>query len=131
MNVEMEYFANKLKKKQDGFTLVEVLCALGILGIIAIGLFSALGTSLKATSIADEQTTAKNLAESQMEYVKKLEWNPDVYSPDEIPHEYQGYEVTIDPPEILDGRDEDLQKITVKVFYHGEELMKLEGYKLK
>lgn len=126
----MRRFFKKLNCKENGFTLIEVLCALGILGMIAIGLFSALGTSLKTTGIADERATAKNLAESQMEYVKQLEWSNE-YPPAEIPLEYSGYEATIDTPSPVDGRDGALQKITVRVFHHGRELLQLEGYKLQ
>ena len=130
MSIKMRRFIRNLNGREDGFTLIEVLCALAILGMIAIGLFSALGTSLKTTGIADERATAKNLAESQMEYVKQLEW-ANVYSPAEIPTEYSGYEAQIDTPSPVGGRDGDLQQITIKVFHHGKELMQLEGYKLR
>lgn len=126
----MRRFFRQYNSREDGFALIEVLCAIGILGMLAIGLFGALGTSLKTTGISDERATAKNLAESQMEYVKQLEWASE-YSPAMIPPEYSGYEARIDTPSPVDGRDAELQKITVRVFHHGKELMQLEGYKLR
>ena len=57
-------------KNEKGFTLIEVLVALAILGLIAVAFLMALSTASKAIIIADERTTAESLARSQMEYVK-------------------------------------------------------------
>jgi len=66
----------KLIKNERGFTFVEVVIALAILGVIAAGFLMALATASKAIIIADERTTAESLARSQMEYVKKhLRWH--------------------------------------------------------
>ena len=53
-----------------GFTLIEVLIALALMGIIAIAFLSGLSTSSMALIIADEHATAESLARSQMAYVK-------------------------------------------------------------
>jgi prepilin-type N-terminal cleavage/methylation domain-containing protein len=53
-----------------GFTLIEVLIAIAILGTIAITFLGALSTSSMAFIVADERATAQSLARSQMEYVK-------------------------------------------------------------
>ncbi len=140
----MRYIFQKFNNREDGFTLVEVIIALVIMGIIAIGLFSVLGTSFIGTGVADERATAKNLAESQMEYVKGLTWNEaGIYSLDdtEIASEYPGYSASIvsvtyphnyfdeDTQEIK--VDANLQKITISVSHHDEEVLRLEGYKLR
>ena len=44
-----------------GFTLVEVLIALAILGIVAVAFLSALATASTALILADERTTAESL----------------------------------------------------------------------
>jgi len=53
-----------------GFTLIEVLLAIALLGVIAIAFMSALSTASTVLIIADERTTAESLARRQMEYVK-------------------------------------------------------------
>ena len=57
-------------KDQKGFTLIEVVIAIALMGIIAVAILTALGTIYKAIVIADERTTALSLARSQMEYAK-------------------------------------------------------------
>ena len=41
-------------RKQTGFTLLEVLIALSILGVIGVGLLTALNTNARATRILNE-----------------------------------------------------------------------------
>jgi len=48
----------KLRGNETGFTLIETLVALALLGLIAVAFFSALTTAARATFIADEQATA-------------------------------------------------------------------------
>ena len=64
----------KSMRNQKGVSLIEALIALAILGVIAIAFLGGLMTSLKAVSIADERSTAQSLAQSQMEYVKSLNY---------------------------------------------------------
>jgi len=59
-----------LKKNEKGFSLIEVVIALLLMGIIGVALLSGLATASKAIFIADERATAESLARSQMEYVK-------------------------------------------------------------
>ena len=53
-----------------GFTMIEVLIAIAILGIISIGFLGALATTSLSVGRADERTVAESLARKQMEYVK-------------------------------------------------------------
>ena len=125
-------------KNNKGFTFIEVVIALGVLGIIAVGFLSGLGTASKTLSIADERQTANNLAEAQIENVKKQSYdssnNPPQYSlmPD-IPDHYsidQPLAERLDPD--LDGFDDDdgIQKITVTVRHDGKEVLTVEDYKV-
>ena len=57
-------------KSEKGFSLVEVLVALALLGIIGAAFLGSLATASKSILIADERTTAESLARSQMENVK-------------------------------------------------------------
>ena len=117
--------------------MLEVLLSLALIGIVVAGILSALSTSSRATITNDVQTTAQNLAEGQIEYVRNQ-----VYSVDDPPV-YQiladlpaGYTVNctatqVDPEG--DGSDDDdgLQKITVTVDFGGVTATTLETYRVK
>ena len=55
---------------QRGQTLIEVLVALAVLGIVATAFISSMTTASTAMIIADEQTTAESLSRSQLEYIR-------------------------------------------------------------
>lgn len=59
----------------QGYVLVEILIAIALIGIVAVGILSALSTSSKVLIISDERTTAESLARRQMEYVKNQGYN--------------------------------------------------------
>ena len=125
-------------KNEKGFSLIEVLIAIALLGIIAVAFLGGLATASKALVIADERTTAESLARSQMEYVKNQDYdatnNPPQYSLlSNIPGNYT---ITI-IPERLDpngdgtGNDYGIQKITVTVDHQSKlEVIILDGYKV-
>jgi len=58
----------KLSKK--GFTLIELMVAIAILGIAAIGIFQAFTTSFQAMADAKDRTIATNIAQKKLEEVK-------------------------------------------------------------
>jgi prepilin-type N-terminal cleavage/methylation domain-containing protein len=61
-------------KSQKGFSLVEVLVAVAILSLVGVAYMSALSTSSKALLITDEQQTARNIAELQLEEREALSY---------------------------------------------------------
>jgi len=69
----MKRAALKLLGRQKGFTLIEVLVAIAVLGIIAVMFLSATALSSRAVIIANQRATIEGLARSQMEYVKGLQ----------------------------------------------------------
>jgi prepilin-type N-terminal cleavage/methylation domain-containing protein len=64
-------------KGQRGFSLLETLVAVAILGLLGTGLLSALGANAKAAGIIDEQVTATNLAAAYLEALKELPYAED------------------------------------------------------
>lgn len=62
--------------RSRGFTLIEVLIALALMGIIAIAVLGALSTASAALITADKRATAESLARSQMEFVKNQDYSP-------------------------------------------------------
>lgn len=113
-------------KSEEGFSLIEVLVSLLILAIIGLAFLSALATSARATMTMDERTTAKNLACSQMEYVKSQDYEA-VYAPAAIPDDCVGYSASILAEPL---HDPDIQKITVEIEHNGQVVTTFEAYKV-
>ncbi len=130
-------------KSEKGFSLVEVLIAIAILGMISAAFVGALFTAGNILRITDERETAKNLAGAQLEHVFKLPFRDDgVYSENTtITAQYPGF-VLID---YLNGtannkiRGENvtdnsanitLQRITVVVQRNSNNYT-LQGYKVE
>lgn len=128
-----------------GFTLVEIVIAIALLGVIAVAILSALSYASTVLIISDRRATAESLARSQVEYVKNQpyidysESGHGYYDLITIPdgEEYE-LELVIVEQLLQDG----LQEITVIVSYnilrynistHGSEAVQeqftLEGYK--
>ena len=125
-------------KNERGFSLIEVIIALALLGIIAVAFLTALSTASKALFIADERTTAESLARSQMEYVKNQVYD-DINNPPEytlVSDISEGYDIDIsaerlDPNNDGIENDDGIQKITVTISHHDKpEVVILEGYKV-
>ena len=119
-----------------GFSMIEVVIAIALIGVIAVAILSSFSTASMALIIADERATAESLARSQMEYVKNSPYDdvyPPGYSPDlgAVP---DGYDIDIeavrlDPEGDGTGDDDGIQKITVIVSRDGEVKVTLEDYK--
>ena len=114
-------------------TFIETVVALAILGMIGVTFLNGLTTASKAVLITDRQTTAINLAQSQMEWVKNVSYSYDAteYSPAPIPgsKDYIDYSAAISA-QPLNTPDNGIQKITVRVYHSGEPILILEGYKV-
>lgn len=81
-------FSNSVRRpfqgSSGGFTLIEVLVALALFGIIAITFLGGLTTASRAVLTGDVRTTAESLARTQMESIKNQEYIPaDDYDPEE------------------------------------------------
>ena len=130
-----------MKKNEKGLTLIEVIIAVALLGIIVVAFFGALSTASKALFIADEQATAESLARTEMEYVKSVDyvtapWSYQLPSTPPwwdashtLPAGYDNYTVNVSAAP-LPGPDDGIQKITVTVSYLGDMVLTLEDYKV-
>lgn len=116
-----------MKKNERGFSLIEVVIALLLLGIIGVALLSGLATASKAIYIADERATAESLARSQMEYVKKQPYATSYTAPIDAEYTDAGYSAVIADRFL---QDTNIQEITVTVSHHGNVIITLENYKV-
>ncbi|HEX7363601.1 MAG TPA: prepilin-type N-terminal cleavage/methylation domain-containing protein [Dehalococcoidia bacterium] len=128
------------RKGESGFSLIEVVIALGILALVAVIFLVAMSTSSRATIISQERVTSDSLAKSEMEYIKSLEYddtsNPLSYSVDpgiDIP---AGYAINVSAQRLnpdADGTEDDdgLQQITVTITNNGVTVSTLTGYKVR
>jgi prepilin-type N-terminal cleavage/methylation domain-containing protein len=124
---------HRLRKKEKGFALIEVLLALGILAIVGTTFLIGIGVSSKAILVANERTTAESLARSQMEWVKELLYVDEASGYGLGPGlAAAGYTIsTAAFP--LNTPDDGIQRIvvTVKRSGVGEGIIILEDYKVK
>jgi len=131
-------------RSEKGFSLIEVLIALAILGIIAVAILSGLGTTFKAVMVSQERVVVESLAKSQLEYIKAQDYiTAAAYDPDNPEQSYKlidipddliekGYGIAINTPQTisLTGERFELQSITVVVERNGEQMLTIADYKV-
>jgi prepilin-type N-terminal cleavage/methylation domain-containing protein len=117
-------------KSEKGFSLIEVMVALALVGILAVGYLGALTTSIRSAILIDQMDTARVLAQSQMENVKKLNYaTSGVYAPQAISDiDYPGYSAVIAATPAAE-RDNSIQAITVTIIYNGKSVTTLQDCK--
>lgn len=123
----------KHSNHESGITFLETLIALAILGTIAVIFLGGLLTTSKIAYMIDERSTASSLAQLQIEWVKAADYIYDAaqYPTAPIPDDkdYLDYSVIV-TAEALHIPDDGIQKITINVNRRGEQVFKLEGYKV-
>jgi prepilin-type N-terminal cleavage/methylation domain-containing protein len=107
---------------QRGVSLIEVLVAVAILGLISTAYLSALVSSSKTQNVDQTLASAMHLAQSQMEYVMKQPYAVSYASDAAISSKYAGYSVAISANEVNPG-DASLQKIRVTVSHSGRPII--------
>ena len=112
-------------KSEKGMSLIETVVSLGLLGIISVAFLGALSTSSSSRLIADEHATARILAESQMESIKKQTYSFS-YDPVPIPENYPGYSAVVNIDNMRNGN---IQKIPITVRHRNKDVTTLESYK--
>ena len=134
-------------KSNKGFSLIEVLVSLALLGLIAVAFIYGLSTGLKSVTVSEEKVAGESLAKSQVEHIKAQDYIPVAdYNPSDPLKSYElidipaklaaaGYDVEIkppiNPPESISGAEAfELQSITVVVKRNGEGIWAISFYRL-
>ena len=122
-----------------GFSMLEVVIAIALLGIIAVSVLSALQTAALALITADRRATAESIARTQMEWVRYsdyddiLEEGHPEYSPDPqitLPPDFSVVTTAIRLNKDVDPNDDDgIQQITVTVSHQDRIVVTLEDFK--
>lgn len=140
---------------QRGQTLVEVLIAIVILGMVAVPFLTALSVSSRAIMVTDDKAAAESLVRHELEYVKESPYNFTGFSyqipatPDNPPPWdssrialddcYAGYAVNVtgvpinpDTGEALADpkNDQHIQNITVRVYHGNRSVLNMSTYKM-
>ena len=128
-----------LFRKQAGFTFIEIVVALGIMGVITAGLLTALNTNARATRTLDEKIMAANLAAAYVEAIKDAPFAASYSVGDNVSVPFQ-YEVTINTLCSSDATsfgpctgsaNETFQKITIQISREDRPVMSLCSYRTK
>jgi prepilin-type N-terminal cleavage/methylation domain-containing protein len=133
-----------------GFTLVEVLITIALIGAIGVAFFSFMSAATSALIHADERTIAESLARSQLEFVKDQDYveapNGGEATYDEIAPIPYGYTIGSlnhddEPVEDIVGvpwdsgnstavyQDKGLQRIKLVIKHSDKVVITMEGYK--
>jgi len=138
--------SSKLRKTfrggSRGFSMLEVVIAIALLGIIAVSVLSALQTAALALISADRRATAESLARTQMEWIRYSDYDDDLteghpeYSldpqiPSTLPPNFTVVTTAIrlDPDNDGDNDDDGIQQITVTVSHEDIVVVNLEDFK--
>ena len=124
-----------------GFSMLEVVIAIALLGIIAVSVLGALQTAALALINADRRATAESIARTQMEWVRYSDYDDDLaeghpdYSLD--PQITLPPDFSVDTTAVRLNKDENpndddgIQQITVTVSHDGQIEVTLEDFKRK
>jgi prepilin-type N-terminal cleavage/methylation domain-containing protein len=120
------------QKQKYGFSLLEVMIAMGILAIVSVGFLGALSTSSRSAVKVDQIDTGRTIAQAQMEWIKgQVFLSSGQYSLNsDLMEQYPGYSASVVASAPVQ-RDGFIQTLTVTVTLHDQIVATLEDCKTK
>jgi len=122
----------QLAHSKMGFSILEILVAIGILGFIGVTVVQALDTGYRSARTLDEKVTARTLISSHMETIKQLPYAANYPNASEnitIPKQYSvivSTECTNDDTTYQPCTgNETLQRIIVSVLREGRPVLRI------
>src|SRR5262245_20844568 len=88
-----------LVNRREGFTLVEVVIALGLMVTVSIGVAQLFAMAIRAGAGAREQTSTTILATAKLEQLRSLTWAYDSSSPTPQPRSDSTANLSLDVPD--------------------------------
>ncbi len=123
---------------QAGFSLLEALVAVGILGLIGTGILAAIDTNYRSVAILDQKTTGMNLAITHIEFIREAEFAQDYSSAVAsivLPSQYERnihLEYSVDGDNWTEAYSgQTLQRIIVSISQGGKPIYSMCTYKWK
>ena len=113
-------------KCEKGSSLLEVLVALALLGIVSVLFLGSVANSSSARVTADSRVSAKILAESLIDNIKKQSYEPSYDIT--IPPEFAGYSANVTVVSMYNGN---IQKLIIVIDHLGREVLTLESFKVE
>ena len=130
----------RVVQRQEGYSHVEALLTMAILGVFGTGMLGGLMGVTETTPRTDEISTAQNLAENQLEYIRTQDYDYINNSPQylalsgtAVP---DGYSIItsatrLDPESDGTVDDDGIQQITVMVKHHNKIVTSIESYRIR
>jgi prepilin-type N-terminal cleavage/methylation domain-containing protein len=121
-------FPARIAVEAKGSSLVELLVAIAILGIVAVTFITALSTGSITVNSQGEKVIAQGLANSQIEVIKSAAYDTtgNSYVTVTTP---PNYSISISTNSNIYA-DNNIQKVSVTVAHNSQNILTLEGYKV-
>ncbi len=127
--------------RESGFSMIEVLVAMAILGFVTMAFVGSQYVAIKGNELSLKRISAESLARSELEFVKAspfedawwsytLPGAPPSWAPNHnsLPVGYTDYSITV-TADTLSGYDSKIQKLTAVVSYKGSQVMTVVAYR--
>lgn len=95
----MTWRQDSIVRSPEGFTLVEVIVALGLMVTVSIGVAQLFAMAVRAGAAAREQTSTVILAAAKLEQLRSLTWAYDPSSPALQPRSDSTGDLSLDVPD--------------------------------
>jgi len=112
-------------KSEKGNSLIEVLVALALLGTVSVLFLGGAASSTDARVNVDTRSTAKILAESIIDSVKKMDYDTSYNIT--IPNGFATFSANLTVDSMANGN---IQELTVTVSRFGNQILQLQDYKM-